>query len=77
MDERDLVGELDRTGPGHTTGVVAAQVDQHEVLRQLLGISQQLLLQDPILLLGMAATAGAGYGTHRHLAFLQPDQDLR
>ena len=57
--------------------VVAAQVDQHQVFGQFLGIGQQFLLQCPVLGLALAARPGPGYGPDRDNAVLKPDQDLR
>ena len=40
---------LDRARPAHPAQVVAAEVDQHHVLRALLGVGQQLGLQRRVL----------------------------
>ena len=59
-----------------TADVVAAEVDQHHVLGALLLVALQLLRQPQILLVGLAAAAGAGnrmrldaraFHTHQHL----------
>ena len=41
------VGQLDRAELGHPADVVAAQVDEHDVLGPFLGIGQELLGQGP------------------------------
>ena len=47
---------------GHPAQVVAAQVDQHDVLRALFLVLQQVVGQRPVLLLRRAARPGAGDG---------------
>ena len=44
---------FDRAVAGHAAHVVAAQVDQHDVLGPLLGIGQQFLGQPAVFLLGL------------------------
>src|SRR5690606_19508279 len=39
-----LLGELHRTGLGDAADVVTAEIDQHQVLGELLGIGEQLAL---------------------------------
>src|SRR5690606_6916976 len=58
---------LDRADAGHPAHIVAAQVDEHQVLGDLLGIGQHLALHRQVLLLGVAAATGPGDGAHRHL----------
>ncbi len=61
----------------HAAYVVAAEVDQHQVLGALLGVGQQLDLQRLVFLHRAAARARTGDGAHRDLAALQAHQDLR
>src|SRR2546428_7358057 len=47
-------------GPGDTADVVAAEVDEHDVLRALFQVAEQLLLQTPVLRRIRAAPPRAG-----------------
>ena len=60
----------------HSAHVVAAQIDQHHVLRPLLGIGQQLRGQPHVFLVGLAAAAGARQGPHRHPPVHHSDHHL-
>ncbi|MNZ65844.1 hypothetical protein D3C78_840450 [compost metagenome] len=40
-----LLGDFDRTGCRHPAGIVAAQINQHQVLGDFLVIRQQVLFQ--------------------------------
>ena len=59
LDE-ELVGDLDRADLGDPADIVAAEVQQHQVLGALLGVGEQLLFQRLVLLRGGAAAARAG-----------------
>ena len=61
---------------GDAADVVAAQVDEHDVLGALLGIGQQLFGQGTVLGLVGAAAAGAGQRPDRHRPVLDAHQDL-
>ena len=61
---------------GHAADVVAAQVQQHQVLGPLLRIGQQFRLQSLILGRRLAARAGAGDGADGDLAVPQANQDF-
>ena len=61
----------------HTAHVVAAKVEQHQVLGALLGVGDQLGFQGRILGGRGAARPGAGDGADGDLAVPQPHQDLR
>ena len=74
--DHHFVVQLHAAGFGHAADIVAAQVDEHQVLGDLLGVLQQVLLQRQIGLCSGAAWAGAGDGSHRNLAILDPDQNL-
>ena len=39
----ELVGDLDRADLGHAAHIVAAEVEQHQVLGALLGVGEQFL----------------------------------
>ena len=43
-----LLGDLHRAGGGDAADIVAAQVDQHQVLGDLLGIGQQILFPQEV-----------------------------
>ncbi len=70
------VGDLDGAGLRDAADVVAAEVDQHHVLGELLGVGEQLVGERRVGLARGAARAGAGDRAQRHrLAFLA-HQDL-
>ena len=73
----EALAHLDAAGLAHVADVVAAQVDQHQVLGALLGVGQQFRLQGQVLGRRRTARARARDRAHRHLAALQPHQDLR
>ena len=75
--DRHLLGEAHAADGADPAHVVAAQINQHQMLGQFLGIGQQFRFQRLILLLGGAAPAGAGDGAHRQQPVLQPRQNLR
>ena len=75
--DRHFVGEFDGTDLADPADVVAPQVDQHQMLGDLLGIGQQLLLQRLVLLRRRTTRPRAGDRPHGHLATLQPRQNLR
>ena len=56
------LGGLDAAGDADAAQVVAGQVDQHRVLRLLLGVAQQLVLEQTVTDLGAAARPGARDG---------------
>jgi len=72
-----LLGQLHRADFRDAAGVVAAQVDQHQVLGDFLGIGQQVCFQRQILLFGGAARAGAGDGPHGDQVVLDAHQHFR
>ena len=47
--EDELVGDLDRAHLGDAAHVIAAEIEQHQVLGALLGIGQQFRGQRPVL----------------------------
>jgi hypothetical protein len=75
----DVAVVLDAHGAGdaHPAQIVAAQIDQHQVLRAFLLVGQQLLLEQLILLLGGAAPSGTGDRVRGGPAVLHGDQRLR
>ena len=75
LDE-ELVGDLDRPDLGDAADIVAAEVEQHQVLGAFLGIGEQLLLQRLVFLRGRAAPARAGDRADGDLAVAGLDQDL-
>ncbi len=75
LDDELLVG-VDRADPRHPADVVAAEVEQHQVLGALLGVGQQLGLERRVLGRGRAARPGAGDRADGDHAVLDPHQDL-
>ena len=75
--DHHLLGEFDATGASHSTDVVTAQVDQHQVLGDFLGIGQQVLFQGQVSLLVGTTRAGAGNRAHGDQAIFQAHQHLR
>ena len=71
------VADLHRAHFRNTTDIVAMQIDQHDVLGPLFGISQQLGLQCPVLLRGCPAAPCTGQRTAGHLAIRHATKDLR
>jgi hypothetical protein len=61
----------------HATDVVAAEIDEHQVLGPLLGIGEQLGLERPVLLGGLSARPRPGDGTHVDLPPVESHEDLR
>ena len=47
---KKLSGDLDRAGLGHAADIVAAQIEQHQMLGALLGVGHQFLGQGGVLL---------------------------
>ena len=73
----EAFGELDAAGAADPADIVAAKIDQHQVLGTLLGICQQLGFEGEILLRRFAAWARAGQWPQGDLAMLLADKDLR
>ena len=69
--------DLHRARLGHPADVVAAEVEQHHVLRPLLLVAPQVLLEPGILLLVCAARPGTGYWVDGDLAVDDLDEQLR
>ena len=84
-DVHDLAVALDEERVGHTdtadardaSGIVAPEVEEHQVLGPLLGVGLQLGFQRQVLLGRGAARAGAGDRPHGDRAALLAHQDLR
>ncbi len=74
--DHHLLGDADRADLGDAADVVAAEVEQHQMLGLLLGVGQQLLGQPRVL--GRVAPRGACAGDRPDgdLAVAQPHQDL-
>ena len=75
--DRELLGDLDGAELGDPAHIVAAEIEQHQVLGPLLRIGQQLPLQRLVLLGRRAPAAGAGERADGHHAVAQTHQDLR
>ena len=61
----------------HAADIVAAEIEQHQMLRALLRIGQQLGLERQILCRVRTALARAGQRADRHHAVAQPHQNFR
>ncbi len=74
--DRELLVRVDRADLRHPAHIVAAEIEQHQVLGPFLGIGEQLLLQG--LVLGRRGAAGPGPRdrANRHLAVADPHHDL-
>ena len=59
LDE-ELVGDLDRADLGDAADIVAAEIEQHQMLGALLRIGQQFVFQRLVLVRRRAARARAG-----------------
>ena len=66
-----------RTGRGHPAHVVAAQIDEHDVLGALLGIGKQIRDELFVLLIVPAARPRAGNGTHLQAAVFHAHEHFR
>ena len=73
----ETFADFDRARFRYTAGVIAPQIDQHQVFGAFLRIGQQFGFQRQILFLRAPAWPGAGDRSHRDFTFLQPHQDLR
>ena len=76
LDE-EAVGHLDRPDPGDAADVVAAEVEQHQMLGALFRIGKKLGAQRLVLGWALAARPCAGDRADDDLALAHPDQDLR
>ena len=74
--EEEAVGHLDGADLGDAADIVAAEVEQHQVLGALLGVGEQLLAEVLVLGRGRAARAGAGDRADGDLAVAHAHQDL-
>ena len=57
--------------------IVAAKIEQHQVLGTLLRVGEQFVVERLVLVRRHAARAGAGDGPDRDLALADPHQDFR
>ncbi len=71
LDE-EAVGHLHRTGFRHAADIVAAQIDQHQMLGAFLGIVHQVFAQGTVFLRRLATPARARDGTDGDLVVAQP-----
>ena len=75
--DEELVGDFDGADLGDAADIVAAKIEQHQMLGALLWIGQKLLLQRLVFVRRGAAPPGAGDRADRHLAAAGLDQDFR
>ena len=62
---------------GNAADVVAAEVNEHDVLGDLLGVRQQFLLEGLVFLFRLAAPAGPRQWSVGHDPVFDPAHDLR
>src|SRR5271157_518026 len=72
-----VLGHRHRPGPGHPAEVVAAQIDEHDVLRPLLWIALECVGEGVVLGRGGATRPGSGDRMSRHAVALDTDEKLR
>ena len=73
----ELLRHAHRARFGHAAHIVAAQIEQHHVLRDLLLVVAQLLLERAILRIRLPPPPRARDRVRRHLAVLHDHQQLR
>ncbi len=74
---RHQLADLDASDPGDPPEVVPAQVDEHDVLRPLLGVLQELVGEPPVLLFVLPPPPRPGDGLELRDPLLEADHDLR
>ena len=72
----ELVGDAHRADRSHAAEIVAAEVEQHQMLRPLFRIGKELLLERLVFVRGCAARPGAGDRPDGDGAVAHADQDL-
>ena len=77
MLDGELFGHLDRADLRDPADIVAAEVQQHQVFGQFLGVAQQVGGQRLVLGCVAAALAGAGERADGDRFVAQPDEDFR
>ena len=75
LDE-ELVGDLHGADLGDAADIVAAEIEQHQVLGALLRVGEQAILVGLVLVRGLAARHGAGDRADRDRAVAHAHQDL-
>ena len=73
----ELLGDFDAADFRHAPDVVAAEVDEHQVLGELFGIVRQLPLHRHVVRFVAAAAPGAGQRPMHDHAVFEPRQDFR
>jgi hypothetical protein len=71
------VGHGDAAALGDAADIVAAEIEQHQMLGAFLGIGEQAVAVFGILQRGLAARAGAGNRADGHFAIADADEDFR
>ena len=71
-----VILDLHRARPAHAAQVVAAEIDEHQVLGEFLLVGQQFLLQEKVFLLGVTAPPGAGDRVRGGAPVLDGDERL-
>ena len=72
-----LFSELHRAGLGDPADIVAAEVDQHQVLGDFLRVGQQVGFEPPVLVRRLAAHPGAGDRPHGDFVAVDANQNFR
>ena len=71
FDEK-LIGHLDRANVGNAADIVAAEIEQHQVLGAFFRIGQQFVFQRLVLMRRCATRTGAGNRADRDDVPAQP-----
>ena len=74
--DHHAVGDVHSAGLGDTADVVAAEIEQHDVLGDFLGIRRQLARERFVFVAGGAAWTGAGDRPQRDRPAFLAYQDL-
>ena len=75
LDE-ELVGDLDGADLGDAADIVAAEIEQHQMLGALLRIGEQFLFERLVFVRRRAARARAGDRADGHGAIAQPSPEF-
>ena len=67
---------LDRAWNAHLEKIISCEVDEHEMLRALLGVGEKFLGQGQIFLRACAPRAGSGDGVHIYPSGIHFDESL-
>ena len=71
------IGNLDAADLGHAPGIVATQIEQHQMFGQLFGIGQQLFFQRLVFFFIVTPTPCSGDGSYRNFVVFQSHENFR